>query len=68
MAGTQRTPNLAQYARETILDDVQVESWVGASVDVLMSLGAPYAQVGRWRRWVVGQMLDWMEKRAKVAA
>lgn len=62
-----KKPNLAQYSRETVLDDEQVEAWLGASPDVLMSVGIPFVQLGRFRRWQVGVVLDYLERKAKAA-
>ena len=64
-----RKPNLAQYARETVLDAEQCAEWLGCSVDTLERGDVPCAFLGpRVRLYVVGEVLDFLGKRMRRAA
>lgn len=64
-----RQPNLAQFARETVLDTEQCAAWLGVSVDMLERADVPSAFLGtRTRLYVVGAVLDFLDRKMRRAS
>lgn len=64
-----KQPNLAQFARETVLDASQCAEWLGCSVDTLERADVPCAFLGtRMRLYVVGNVLDFLNRKMQRSA
>ena len=64
-----KKPNLAQYCRETVLDAEQCAEWLGVHVDFLEQVDIPAVRFGqRFRRYVVGEVLDFFDRQIRRVA